>query len=70
MFRLQEWFYPPVRNFEWPLQALSDSLQKAEKMCENALNFINGEHIYIRHDIGTSKLINKKMENVKNLNIV
>lgn len=49
---------------------ISDSLQKAEKMCENALNFINGEHIYIRHDIGTSKLINKKMENVKNLNIV
>jgi hypothetical protein len=39
-------------------------------MCENALRFVKGDNIYIRHDIGTKQLINKKLNNIKKLNIV
>jgi phosphoribosylamine--glycine ligase len=52
------------------LVGISNSLENAETICENALKFIKGDNIYIRHDIGTSELINKKMSNIKNLNIV
>jgi len=49
---------------------ISDSLLNAEMMCENALKYIKGQHIYIRHDIGTSELMQKKMDKIKNLHII
>ena len=49
---------------------ISDLLINAEIMCENALRYVKGQHIYIRHDIGTSKLMQSKMNKIKNLNII
>ncbi len=49
---------------------ISDLLSTAEMICEEALGFIQGDHIYVRHDIGTSELINMKMNKIKNLNII
>ena len=49
---------------------ISDLLVNAEIMCENALRYVKGQHIYIRHDIGTSKLMQSKMNKIKNLNII
>jgi phosphoribosylamine--glycine ligase len=49
---------------------ISDSLFNAEIICEDSLKFIKSDHIYIRHDIGTSELINNKLSKIKNLNIM
>jgi phosphoribosylamine--glycine ligase len=49
---------------------ISDLISNAEIMCENALRFVKSDHIYIRHDIGTSNLINKKINKIKNLHIL
>ena len=46
---------------------ISSNLDKAEKQCEQAINFIKGDHIFIRHDIGTSKLIKKRMVHMKEI---
>ena len=43
---------------------IADELNIAENICEKALNFIEGEHIFIRHDIGTTKLIEKRIQNM------
>jgi len=46
---------------------ISDTLDNAERICEEALEYIKGDHIFIRHDIGTSSLINKRIENMVKL---
>ena len=46
---------------------ISDSLQNAEKNCEKALNFVKGDHIFIRHDIGTADLIQKRVKHMNYL---
>ena len=46
---------------------ISDELNDAERICEGALNYITGEHIFIRHDIGTAELIKKRMEHMNKL---
>jgi phosphoribosylamine--glycine ligase len=46
---------------------ISDTLENAEKKCEQALNYIKGDHIFIRHDIGTLKLINKRISHMNEL---
>jgi phosphoribosylamine--glycine ligase len=46
---------------------ISDTLNNAEKICEDALNHIKGDNIFIRHDIGKQKLIKKRVEHMKNL---
>jgi phosphoribosylamine--glycine ligase len=46
---------------------ISDSLSQAENICEEALNFIKGDHIFIRHDIGTSELIEKRVTHMNEL---
>lgn len=43
---------------------IADDLYDAEKICEEALNHVSGEHIFIRHDIGTAELIEKRMEHM------
>jgi phosphoribosylamine--glycine ligase len=49
---------------------IADNLYNAEKICENAISFIQGEHIFIRHDIGKSELIEKRMKHMKKLQII
>jgi phosphoribosylamine--glycine ligase len=46
---------------------ISDTLNNAEKICEEALDFIDGDHIFIRHDIGTSNLVEKRVEHMTEL---
>jgi len=46
---------------------IADKLYDAEKICEEALNHVNGEHIFIRHDIGTAELIEKRTEHMRKL---
>ncbi len=43
---------------------VSDSLLNAEKICEKALTFVKGDHIFIRHDIGTAELIQKRVKHM------
>jgi len=42
-------------------------LQNAEKICEKALNYVKGDHIFIRHDIGTTELIQKRIKHMNHL---
>jgi phosphoribosylamine--glycine ligase len=46
---------------------ISDSLSNAEKICEQALNYVQGDHIFIRHDIGTPQLIDKRVKHMNKL---
>jgi len=46
---------------------ISDDLSSAENICEKALNFIEGDHIFIRHDIGTAELIEKRVNHMNKL---
>ncbi len=46
---------------------ISDTLSQAENICEEALNFVNGDHIFIRHDIGTSELVEKRVKHMNQL---
>ena len=49
---------------------ISDTIAEAELSCEKGLEFVKGEHIFIRHDIGKKKLLEKKMSHIKELNIM
>jgi phosphoribosylamine--glycine ligase len=46
---------------------ISDSLSNAENICEQALNYVQGDHIFIRHDIGTPELIEKRVKHMNDL---
>jgi phosphoribosylamine--glycine ligase len=46
---------------------ISDTLSQAENICEKALNFVKGDHIFIRHDIGTSELVEKRVKHMNEL---
>lgn len=46
---------------------ISDSIAHAEEICEEALHHVHSEHIYIRHDIGKDKLIQKRIEHMSQL---
>ncbi len=43
---------------------ISDTLNNAENICEEALQYIKGDHIFIRHDIGKSNLIEKRIKHM------
>lgn len=45
----------------------SNTLDEAEQICEKALTYITGNHLYTRHDIGTKKLIEKRIKHIKEL---
>lgn len=45
----------------------SDTLEEAEKICEKALGCITGDHLFIRHDIGTKKLLQKRINHMKEI---
>jgi phosphoribosylamine--glycine ligase len=46
---------------------IADTLDDADKKCEDALNNVNGDHIFIRHDIGTPELINKRVQHMNEI---
>ena len=46
---------------------ISDTLSSAENICEQALNHVEGDHIFIRHDIGTSELVEKRVKHMNEL---
>ena len=46
---------------------ISSKLNNAENICEEALKHIRGDHIFIRHDIGTDELIRKRVEHMNRL---
>jgi phosphoribosylamine--glycine ligase len=46
---------------------IADDLANAENICEKALDYIQGDHIFIRHDIGTPELIEKRVTHMNKL---
>jgi len=46
---------------------IGETIEEAEEKCEAALEFVQGEAICVRHDIGKRELIQKKMDRIKNL---
>ena len=46
---------------------ISDTLSSAENICEEALNHVKGDHIFIRHDIGTPELVEKRVKHMDEL---
>jgi phosphoribosylamine--glycine ligase len=46
---------------------VSDDLAEAEKISEQALRHIKGDHLFIRHDIGTKKLLDKRIQHMKEI---
>ena len=45
----------------------ADEIYQAEKICELALDYIKGDHIFIRHDIGTEELIEKRVTHMNKI---
>lgn len=46
---------------------IADELNQADAICEKALKFVRGDHIFIRHDIGTAALIEKRIKRMKKI---
>ena len=46
---------------------IADTLEDAEKNCENALKHVHGDAITVRHDIGKKELIQKRIDHMKAL---
>ncbi|MDR0790989.1 MAG: phosphoribosylamine--glycine ligase [Methanomassiliicoccaceae archaeon] len=46
---------------------MADSIEKAESNCENALRFVTGEAIFVRHDIGKKELVQRRVDHMKEL---
>jgi phosphoribosylamine--glycine ligase len=46
---------------------ITDELASAEQMCESALSHIKGDHLFIRHDIGTQQLLEKRVRHMKQI---
>ncbi|HDM67301.1 MAG TPA: phosphoribosylamine--glycine ligase, partial [Thermoplasmatales archaeon] len=46
---------------------IADTLREAERLCEDALSFVRGDHIFIRHDIGTEDLIDKRVKHMRQI---
>ncbi|HMA82657.1 MAG TPA: phosphoribosylamine--glycine ligase [Candidatus Thermoplasmatota archaeon] len=42
----------------------ADDLSSAEQICEDALQFVHSDHIYIRHDIGKKDLIQQRIDHM------
>ncbi len=46
---------------------IHDDLAEAEKISEQALTYIKGDHLFIRHDIGTQQLLEKRIQHMKQI---
>ena len=52
------------------LVGIDHDITTAEHIVEHALSHIKSDHIFIRHDIGTQELINKRIEHMNTLRAV
>jgi phosphoribosylamine---glycine ligase len=46
---------------------IDKDISKAEDICEKGLSYIKGDHLFMRHDIGTQDLILKRVKHMKKL---
>jgi phosphoribosylamine--glycine ligase len=46
---------------------IADTIDRAEINCENALKFVNGEAIFVRHDIGKRELVQRRIDHMKEI---
>jgi phosphoribosylamine--glycine ligase len=46
---------------------IADELYQAEAICEEALKFVKGDHVFVRHDIGTKELIEKRIKHMEKI---
>jgi phosphoribosylamine--glycine ligase len=46
---------------------ITDTVAQAEHICERALSFVQGDHLFIRHDIGTKALLDKRVRHMRQL---
>jgi phosphoribosylamine--glycine ligase len=46
---------------------IAETLKDAEKICERGLSHVQGDHIFMRHDIGTTSLIQKRIDHMNQL---
>ena len=46
---------------------IGETIDEAEQKCEDALRFVVGDSICVRHDIGKHEIIQKKIDRIKNL---
>lgn len=46
---------------------IDKDIEQAEKICEQALSYIKGDYLFMRHDIGTQQLILKRVNHMKQL---
>jgi phosphoribosylamine--glycine ligase len=46
---------------------ITDTLAEAEKTCERALTHIRGDHLFIRHDIGTKPLLERRIRHMRQI---
>ena len=46
---------------------IAESIATAEQLCEQSLQFVSGEHMFIRHDVGTAELIQKRIDHMNKL---
>lgn len=43
---------------------MGNSIEEAERVCEEALTHVNCDAMYIRHDIGTKALVQKRIDHM------
>jgi phosphoribosylamine--glycine ligase len=46
---------------------IAEDIFSAEQVCEAALHHVSGNHLFIRHDIGTPTLIHKRIDHMQSL---
>ena len=46
---------------------IGETIEAAEQRCENALKFVSGDAIVVRHDIGKHSLIQKRVDHMKKI---
>jgi phosphoribosylamine--glycine ligase len=46
---------------------ITDELSQAEQISEQALTHVKGDHLFIRHDIGTRHLLEKRIRHMKEI---
>lgn len=46
---------------------IADTLEDAEMICENALQYVKCDAVFVRHDIGTRTLIQRRVDHMKRL---
>jgi len=46
---------------------IAKTMEEAESNCENALRYVRCDHIFVRHDIGTKALVQKRVDHMRQL---